>query len=65
MKEIALEKFLHKNVRKSRFLFFFKPGTLNATNSVPSPSKCTKIVGGSGFAQTHSTGEVDSTPPGP
>jgi len=29
-----------------------KPGTLNATSIVPSLSKCTKIVGGWGFAQT-------------
>jgi len=28
-----------------------KPCILNATSSVPSPSKCTKIIGGWSFAQ--------------
>jgi len=34
---------------------------LNATSSVPSPSKCTKIVGGWGFAP-NPTGELTALP---
>ena len=56
-------KLLHKNVKKGRF-WCFKPCTLNATSSVPSPWKCTKIVGDWGFTPDP-TGGVYSALPDP
>jgi len=42
-----------------------KPCILNATSSVLSPSKCTKIVGGWGFAPYPCTGGAYNAPPDP
>jgi len=54
-------KLLHRNIRKSRILLFETMLTLNTVSSVPSPSKCTKILGGLGI-RPDPTGELTALP---